>query len=386
MHLLAYDTNYGPAGFTPVVEGDTVHVGDWKIKSLAERDPKLLPWGELGVDVVVESTGIFRTGTQAGVHRNNGAKKVIITAPTKEEDLTIVLGVNQDQYDPAKHHIVSNASCTTNCLAPVALVVHKAFGIKSGVMTTVHAYTNDQRILDLPHKDLRRARAAACNIIPTVVEAHAIFCGDVVPKELPLADMFTRFCHKGNVLWVFFPSPFCGKAYCFMRFYRYFLGKGKISRPKNAAVAPGEYISRVSLLSKYGLTGDELEAAAFAECVAKGDLEQCIPVGASRNEIGVLCLCLNMMTTNLRERIEEGVRSLEQANMKEKEATEAMRKVDAAGQEASKKSKDLLLAADHLENVANVVAAAAAKLGNQLAGAENNASLQAARINETTIA
>ncbi len=178
--LLEYDTNYGRAAFTPVVEGDTVHVDGWKVKSLAERDPKLLPWGELGVDVVVESTGIFRTGPQAGVHRDNGAKKVIITAPTKEEDLTVVLGVNQDQYDPEKHHIVSNASCTTNCLAPVALVMHNAFGIKTGVMTTVHAYTNDQRILDLPHKDLRRARAAACNIIPTSTGA-----AQAVAKVIP---------------------------------------------------------------------------------------------------------------------------------------------------------------------------------------------------------
>ncbi len=188
-HLLEYDTNYGLAGFSPVVEGDIVHVDDWTVKSLAERDPKNLPWGALGVDIVVESTGIFRTGAQARVHLDNGAKKVIITAPTKEEDITIVLGVNQDKYDPAKHHIVSNASCTTNCLAPAALVVHQNFGIKTGVMTTVHSYTNDQRILDLPHKDLRRARAAACNIIPTSTGA-----AQAVAKVIPeLKGRFTGY-------------------------------------------------------------------------------------------------------------------------------------------------------------------------------------------------
>ncbi|MCL1939238.1 MAG: type I glyceraldehyde-3-phosphate dehydrogenase [Desulfovibrionaceae bacterium] len=188
-HLLEYDTNYGQAPFTAKVGSDTVIVDEWKIKSLAERDPKLLPWGELGVDIVVESTGIFRTGTQAQVHRQSGAKKVIITAPTKEEDLTVVLGVNENDYDPAKHNIVSNASCTTNCLAPIALVLHKTFGIKTGVMTTIHSYTNDQRILDQPHKDLRRARAAACNIIPTSTGA-----AQAVAKVIPaLKGRFTGF-------------------------------------------------------------------------------------------------------------------------------------------------------------------------------------------------
>ena len=188
-HLLEYDTNYGKAPFSPKVEGDTVHVDGWTVQSLAERDPQKLPWGDLGVDVVVESTGIFRTGPQADVHRQNGAKKVIITAPTKEEDITVVIGVNEDQYDPQKHNIVSNASCTTNCLAPVAKVVHEQFGIKTGVMTTIHAYTNDQRILDLPHKDLRRARAAACNIIPTTTGA-----AQAVAKVIPeLKGRFTGY-------------------------------------------------------------------------------------------------------------------------------------------------------------------------------------------------
>ena len=186
-HLLEYDTNYGRAHLDAVVEGDNATVGDWKIHCFAERDPKLLTWGAYGVDVVVESTGIFRSAKQAHIHIENGAKKVIITAPAKEEDLTIVMGVNHNDYDPAKHHVVSNASCTTNCLAPVALVVERLFGIVSGAMTTVHAYTNDQRILDLPHKDLRRARAAACNIIPTSTGA-----AQAVAKVIPsLKGKFT---------------------------------------------------------------------------------------------------------------------------------------------------------------------------------------------------
>ncbi|KHK01005.1 type I glyceraldehyde-3-phosphate dehydrogenase [Desulfovibrio sp. TomC] len=166
-HLLSYDTNYGKLPVAASVEGDVMVVGDWRIRNYAERDPRGLPWNELGIDVVIEATGIFRTGPKCQAHIDAGAKKVIITSPAKEEDLTIVLGVNQDRYDPAAHHILSNASCTTNCLAPVAKVVHEQFGIVKGVMTTIHAYTNDQRILDLPHKDLRRARAAACNMIPT---------------------------------------------------------------------------------------------------------------------------------------------------------------------------------------------------------------------------
>ncbi|MDL2279266.1 type I glyceraldehyde-3-phosphate dehydrogenase [Desulfovibrio sp. OttesenSCG-928-G11] len=180
-HLLEYDTNYGLAPFSAAVSGDTVEAGGWKVKSVAERDPQMLPWAELDVDVVVESTGIFRTGPQAEVHRRAGAKKVIITAPAKDEDLTVVLGVNQDDYDPEKHHIVSNASCTTNCLAPPAKVLHETFGIALGVMCTIHAYTNDQRILDQPHKDLRRARAAACNIIPTSTGA-AKAVAKVIPE------------------------------------------------------------------------------------------------------------------------------------------------------------------------------------------------------------
>ncbi len=171
-HLLKYDSNYGrfPAE-VEVREGSFV-VNGRSIKTFAERDPANLPWKDLGVDIVVESTGLFTDGTKAAVHRTSGgAKKVIISAPATNVDLTVVMGVNEGMYDPAQHHILSNASCTTNCLAPVAKVLHESFGIRRGLMTTVHAYTNDQRILDLPHKDLRRARAAAMSIIPTTTGA-----------------------------------------------------------------------------------------------------------------------------------------------------------------------------------------------------------------------
>lgn len=170
-HLLKYDSNYGKFdGTVEVVEGG-LNIDGKLLKVLAERDPANLPWGDLGVSIVVESTGLFTQAEKAGAHLKAGAKKVIISAPAKGEDLTIVLGVNEDKYDPAKHHIISNASCTTNCLAPAAKVVNDNFGIVKGLMTTIHAYTNDQRILDLPHKDLRRARAAAMSIIPTTTGA-----------------------------------------------------------------------------------------------------------------------------------------------------------------------------------------------------------------------
>lgn len=170
-HLLAYDSVHGPfAGKVEVGEGAII-VNGKEIKVLAERDPALIPWGELGVDVVIESTGRFTNGEKARAHLTAGAKKVIISAPAKQEDITIVMGVNDEQYDPENHHIISNASCTTNCLAPVAKVLHEKFAIKRGMMTTVHSYTNDQQILDLPHKDLRRARAAGLSIIPTTTGA-----------------------------------------------------------------------------------------------------------------------------------------------------------------------------------------------------------------------
>jgi len=166
-HLLKYDTSYGRFEGSVEVKKDVFLIDGKAIKSFACREPSAIPWDDEGVDIVIESTGLFLTGPKASAHLEAGARKVIISAPAKEEDLTIVMGVNHRQYSSQKHHIVSNASCTTNCLAPPALVVHEAFGIEKGMMTTVHSYTNDQRILDLPHKDLRRARAAAQNIIPT---------------------------------------------------------------------------------------------------------------------------------------------------------------------------------------------------------------------------
>ncbi len=172
-HLLKYDSIHGKFDGDVSVDGDSIVVNGKKIKVVAERDPKNLPWGELGVEYVVEATGIFRSREQAQWHIDAGAKKVIITAPAKKEDITIVLGVNEDKYDTAIHHVVSNASCTTNCLAPFAKVLQDQFGIKKGLMTTVHSYTNDQKILDLPHEDFRRARAAALSIIPTTTGAAA---------------------------------------------------------------------------------------------------------------------------------------------------------------------------------------------------------------------
>ena len=170
-HLLKYDSIHGTFDAEVAVDGDNLVVNGKKVKVLAQTDPAKLPWGELGVDIVVESTGRFTVGEKAKAHIAGGAKKVIISAPAKGEDITIVMGVNETQYDAAKHNIVSNASCTTNCLAPFTKVLLENFGIESGLMTTVHSYTNDQRILDLPHSDLRRARAAAMSIIPTTTGA-----------------------------------------------------------------------------------------------------------------------------------------------------------------------------------------------------------------------
>ena len=170
-HLLKYDSVHGTFPYEVTVDGDCIVVDGKKVQVLAQTDPAKLPWGELGVEIVVESTGRFTDGPKAAAHIEAGAKKVIISAPAKQEDITIVMGVNEDKYDPANHHIISNASCTTNCLAPFTKVLMEKFGIESGLMTTVHSYTNDQRILDLPHKDLGRARAAACSIIPTTTGA-----------------------------------------------------------------------------------------------------------------------------------------------------------------------------------------------------------------------
>ena len=210
-HLLKYDSNYGRFDGSVEVEGDALVVDGRKVRVFKEVDPTAIPWGELGVDIVIESTGLFtikedgvnkkgKTVKGAVSHIKSGAKKVIITAPAEGEDLTIVLGVNEDMYDPQKHHVVSNASCTTTCLAPAAKVVHDAFVIKRGFMTTVHAYTNDQKILDLPHSDLRRARAAAMSIIPTTTGA-AKAISSVIPS-LKGSSMVTPFGFRSRL----FPS------------------------------------------------------------------------------------------------------------------------------------------------------------------------------------
>ncbi|MED4935905.1 type I glyceraldehyde-3-phosphate dehydrogenase, partial [Heyndrickxia coagulans] len=170
-HLLKYDSVHGNLEEEVTVDGDSIVVDGHKVKVLAEREPANLGWGDLGVDVVVESTGRFTNREGAAKHLEAGAKKVVISAPGKNEDITIVMGVNEEKYDPKNHHVISNASCTTNCLAPFAKVLHEKFEIKRGMMTTVHSYTNDQQILDLPHKDYRRARAAAQSIIPTTTGA-----------------------------------------------------------------------------------------------------------------------------------------------------------------------------------------------------------------------
>jgi len=170
-HLLKWDSTYGRYPGEVKASEDSIMVDGKDIKVLSERDPANIPWQDYGVDIVIESTGLFTDATRAAAHRQGGAKKVIISAPAKNEDITIVIGVNEDQYDPDQHNIISNASCTTNCIAPVVKVLHQSFGISKGLMTTIHAYTNDQRILDMYHKDLRRARAAAMNIVPTTTGA-----------------------------------------------------------------------------------------------------------------------------------------------------------------------------------------------------------------------
>ncbi len=180
-HLLKYDSNYGIYPGKVKAEGDYIVVDDSKIRVLAERDPARIPWSDYGADIVIESTGLFTQASKAAAHLRGGAKKVVISAPAQEEDISVVLGVNEKQYDPTKHHIISNGSCTTNCIAPVVKVLHQNFGVVHGLMTTVHAYTNDQKILDVFHRDLRRARAAATNIIPTTTGAARVV-GVVIPE------------------------------------------------------------------------------------------------------------------------------------------------------------------------------------------------------------
>jgi glyceraldehyde 3-phosphate dehydrogenase len=197
-HLLKYDSILGNLKEDVEATNDGIRAGQEAFKVLSVKDPAQLPWRDLGVDVVLESTGIFATREGATRHLSAGAKKVIITAPAKGPDITMVLGVNDDTYDPSTHHIISNASCTTNCLAPMAKVIHERFGIRKGWMTTIHSYTNDQQLLDLPHKDLRRARAAALSMIPTTTGA-ALAVGEVLPELKGRLDGFAMRVPTPNV-------------------------------------------------------------------------------------------------------------------------------------------------------------------------------------------
>jgi glyceraldehyde 3-phosphate dehydrogenase len=197
-HLLKYDSILGNLKASIQAKGDAISVDGDEFKVLSVKDPAQLPWKDLGVDVVFESTGIFTNRDGAAKHLAAGAKRVVITAPAKGPDVTLLLGVNADTYDPAKHTIISNASCTTNCLAPVAKVLHETFGIKKGWMTTVHSYTNDQQLLDLPHKDIRRARAAALSMIPTTTGA-AVAVGEVLPQLKGRLDGFSLRVPTPNV-------------------------------------------------------------------------------------------------------------------------------------------------------------------------------------------
>jgi len=180
-HLLKWDSTYGPYGGKVEATEDSIIVDGKEVRVLSERDPGNISWRDWGVDIVIESTGLFTDATKAAAHLKGGAKKVLISAPARNEDITIVLGVNEDKYDPNKHKVISNASCTTNCIAPAVKVLHQSFGVSKGLMTTIHAYTNDQRLLDMYHKDLRRARAAALNIIPTTTGA-ARAVAQVIPE------------------------------------------------------------------------------------------------------------------------------------------------------------------------------------------------------------
>src|SRR6476619_4198816 len=197
-HLLKYDSILGNLHGSITAQGDRISVDGDEFQVLSVKDPAQLPWKDLGVDVVFESTGLFTNRDAAAKHLQAGAKKVVITAPAKGPDFSVVLGVNEDKYDPAKHQIISNASCTTNCLAPLAKVIHQTFGIRKGWMTTIHSYTNDQQLLDLPHKDLRRARAAALSMIPTTTGA-ATAVGEVLPELKGKLDGFAMRVPTPNV-------------------------------------------------------------------------------------------------------------------------------------------------------------------------------------------
>ena len=197
-HLLKYDSILGNLDATVKATADGISVNQDEFKVLSVKDPAQLPWKDLGVEVVFESTGLFTAREGAAKHIEAGAKKVVITAPAKSPDVTVVMGVNDEKYDPSKHQIISNASCTTNCLAPLAKVIHQKFGIKKGWMTTIHSYTNDQQLLDLPHKDMRRARAAALSMIPTTTGA-AVAMGEVIPELKGKLDGFSMRVPTPNV-------------------------------------------------------------------------------------------------------------------------------------------------------------------------------------------
>jgi glyceraldehyde 3-phosphate dehydrogenase len=197
-HLLKYDSILGPLAEEVKIEGDSISIGGKKIKIFAVKDPAAIDWSSVGAQIVIESTGRFTDASEASKHLHGTVKKVIISAPAKNEDITIVLGVNDNMYDPAKHNIISNASCTTNCLAPVTKVLHEKFGIEKGSMTTIHSYTNDQNVLDFPHKDLRRARAAALNMIPTTTGA-AKAIGLVMPELKGKLDGYSMRVPTPNV-------------------------------------------------------------------------------------------------------------------------------------------------------------------------------------------
>ena len=197
-HLLKYDSIHGILDAEVTHKGEAIFVNGREVRVCSAKDPATLPWGKMGVDIVVESTGVFRDKATTTKHLQAGAKKVVITAPAKDPDITVVLGVNEHTYDPVKHQIISNASCTTNCLAPLAKVIHERFGLRKGWMTTIHSYTNDQQLLDLPHKDLRRARAAALSMIPTTTGA-ATAVGEVLPELKGRLDGFAMRVPTPNV-------------------------------------------------------------------------------------------------------------------------------------------------------------------------------------------
>ncbi|MFQ6131504.1 MAG: type I glyceraldehyde-3-phosphate dehydrogenase [Armatimonadota bacterium] len=261
-HLFRYDSNYGRYEGTVEVGEGTITIDGKEIKTFEQPDPAKLPWGDLGVDIVLESTGIFKDGPKAKLHLDAGAKKVVISAPAKEIDCTVVLGVNEDVYDPANHKLISNASCTTNCLAPVAKVLHDNFGIERGLMTTIHAYTSTQRILDLPHKDRRRMRACALSMIPTTTGA-ARAIGLVMPELDGKLDGFA----------IRIPTPTVSLVDLTVN-----LAKGATAEEANAALKAAAEGPMEGIL---GYSDEELVSIDY-----KGDPRSSIVDGPSTNVMG----------------------------------------------------------------------------------------------------